>query len=112
VNNRQFRAAGRIAGKTAGKFAHTTGERWIPAVRNPGKFVRHVVPAAVKPLHALWHEVLGFLFLVFAGWGAFEMWKEGGKISPVKFGMIGIFVLVMAAYGLSSVLKARRISRS
>ena len=30
------------------------------------KFLGHVVPGVIKPLHALWNQVIGFLFLVFA----------------------------------------------
>lgn len=108
MDNNQFRAAGRVAGK----MARNAGKQWIPTARNSGKFVKHVVPAAVKPLHSLWHEVLGFIFLAFAGWSAFELWRKGGTMSPLEFGIIAIFVVVMAGYGVSSILKARRISRS
>lgn len=93
-------------------MARNAGKEWIPVVRNSGKFVKHVVPAAVKPLHTLWHEVLGFVFLAFAGLAAFRMWQDAATMSPVKFVMIGIFVVVTAGYGVSSVLKARRIARS
>ena len=93
-------------------MAREAGKQWMPAVRNSGMFVKHVVPAAVKPLHSLWHEVLGFLFLLFAGLGAFRIWKDAATMSPVKLALIGIFVVVMTGYGISSVLKARRISRS
>ncbi len=108
VENDQIRAAGRVAGK----MARNAGKEWMPAVRNSHKFVKHVVPAAVKPLHVLWHEVLGFAFLAFAGIAAFKMWQDSANMSPVKFILIGFFVVVLAGYGLSSVLKARRISRS
>ena len=30
------------------------------------KFLSHVLPGVVRPLHALWNEVIGFLFIVFA----------------------------------------------
>ena len=93
-------------------MAREAGKNWMPAVRNSGTFVKHVVPAAVKPLHSLWHEFLGFLFLLIAAWGGFRMWKKASTMSPLELGMIGTFVLVMAVYGISSVLKARRISRS
>ena len=88
------------------------GKDWGPTVRNSGKFVKHVVPAAVKPLHTLWHEVLGFVFLAFSAMAAFRMWQDSATLSLVKFAVIGIFVVVTAGYGVSSILKARRISRS
>jgi hypothetical protein len=120
VDNDQIRAASRVAGRVAGKAAgrlagkaaRGAGKEWMPVVRNSGKFVKHVVPAAVKPLHTLWHEVLGFVFLSFAGMAGFRMWREADTMSPVKFIMIGVFIAVTAGYGISSILKARRISRS
>ena len=93
-------------------MARKAGKDWIPVVRNSGKFVRHVVPAAVKPLHALWHEVLGFIFLAFAGMAAFRMWQDKATMSPIEFIMIAFLVAVTAGYGISSILKARRIARS
>jgi len=108
VDNDQLRAAGRVAGK----MARNAGKEWVPAVRNSGKFVKHVVPAAVKPLHTLWHEVLGFIFLAIAGLVAFNMWKDAATLSPIKVIVMGIFAVVTAGYGISSILKARRISRS
>jgi hypothetical protein len=108
VDNDQLRAAGRVAGK----MARNAGKEWMPVVRNSGTFVKHVVPAAVKPLHSLWHELLGFIFLLFAIVGGFRMWREAGNMSPIRFALVGFFVLVMAVYGILSIIKARRISRS
>ena len=93
-------------------MARQAGKDWIPAVRNSGSFVKHVAPTVVKPLHSLWHEFLGFIFLLFAGIGAYKMWRESANMTPLRFAIIGFFVLIMAAYGLGSILKARRISRS
>jgi hypothetical protein len=40
------------------------------------------------------------------------MWQDRAGMSPMKFVVMGIFVLVTLSYGISSFLKARRISRS
>ncbi len=80
--------------------------------RHAGKFVKHVLPAAVKPVHSLWHEVLGFLFLSFAGLATWRVVRKAGEIPPLQFGILVLFIVVMASYGVSSFLKARRISRS
>jgi hypothetical protein len=93
-------------------MARNARKQWMPAVRNSGTFVKHVVPAAVKPLHSLWHEVLGFIFLLIAGAGAFKMWRSAATTSPVMMLLAGFLVIVTACYGISSILKARRISRS
>jgi hypothetical protein len=108
MDNNQIRAAGRVAGK----IAREAGKQWTPAVKNSGTFVKHVVPAAVKPLHSLWHEFLGFIFLLIAGAGAFKMWRQAATTSPTMMILAGFLVLVTAGYGISSILKARRISRS
>jgi hypothetical protein len=121
------RAAGRFAGrwlpvaKSAVKSAARTAEnhsssrlaqQWIPTARQSGKFIKHVVPAAVKPLHVLWHQVLGFLFLSLAAYGAWKVWRNEENIAPPLFAIAIVFVIVMGAYGISSFLKAQRISRS
>ena len=80
--------------------------------RQAGKFVKHVLPAAVKPVHSLWHEVLGFIFLAFAGIGTWKVVRGSATLGPVRLAIIIPFIVVLAAYGVSSFLKARRISRS
>ena len=76
------------------------------------KFVKHVVPAAIKPVHSLWHEVLGFVFLVFAALAAWKVFRHSDTMGPVQLALILPLIVVTAAYGISSFLKARRISRS
>jgi hypothetical protein len=80
--------------------------------RQAGKFVRHVLPAAFKPVHSLWHEILGFFFLVLAAGGTFKILRSHGSLSPAEFAILIVFILVMLFYGVSSFRKARRISRS
>ena len=87
------------------------------SVKNGQMFVRHVLPAAVKPVHSLWHEVIGFVFVVFAiiaGFAGFRTYRHfaGDTGDLVRMIMCGIFVVIMGAYGVSSFLKARKISRS
>ncbi len=87
------------------------------SVKHGQMFVRHVLPAAVKPVHSLWHEMIGFIFLVFAvvaGFAGYRTFRHftGDPGDLLRIVMCGIFVLIMAAYGISSFLKARKISRS
>jgi hypothetical protein len=70
--------------------------------RQAGKFVKHVLPAAVKPVHSLWHEILGFIFLAVAVLATWKVARNAASMSPGR----------TAGYGISSFLKARRISRS
>jgi hypothetical protein len=91
----------RNVSKTAGHLGHQAGQ-----------FVKYVVPATVKPVHTLWHEVLGFFFLAFGGIGLWKIVRNAAALGPVRVGILSIFVIVMIVYGISSFLKARRISRS
>ena len=90
------------------------------AVKHGGTFLKHVIPAIIKPIHALWNEVVGFFFLCFAvGFGvslvrgilAFGASGTGGK-ELLRIVLLGFFTIMMAWFGISSFLKARRISRS
>jgi hypothetical protein len=110
--NQQFaRAAGRLARKWV-PVVKQSAKAAAPAAKQSSLFFKHVVPAAVKPVHSLWHEILGFVFLVFAGIAAFKIWRHPGALPPMQLALVGIFVVVMAGYGISSIRKARRISRS
>jgi uncharacterized membrane protein len=77
-----------------------------------GKFVKHVLPAAFKPVHSLWHEVLGFLFLVLAAAGTWKIVHKPGSLEPPQLAILVVFIVVMLIYGVASFRKARRISRS
>ena len=92
------------------------------AIRQGGKFIRHVVPAIAKPIHSLWNEVIGFFFLCFAGIFAIRAvsyYRSYRHAPPDQaFGdlmrviLTVFFALVMASFGISAFMKARRISRS
>jgi hypothetical protein len=76
-----------------------------------------VVPAVIKPVRTLWHEVIAFLFFVLAvaavptSYRALQ--KFDGSISSVlTLGMCAFFILIMGGYAISSFLRARKISRS
>jgi len=80
-------------------------------------FLQHVVPAAVRPVHSLWHEIIGFLFIVmaiFIGGYGFRTWSHysGDSSEFLRIALSSCFALVMAGFGISSFRKARKISRS
>jgi hypothetical protein len=95
---------------------------WQQALRQPGKFVKHIIPGIIRPLHALWNEVIGFLFLCFAAFFGFktatyvrQYQHASAADAPgllIGIVMTGFFGLLMAYFGISSFLKARKISRS
>ena len=86
-------------------------------VKHGVEFFRHVVPSVIKPLRSLWNEVIGFLFLSLAFLGATSGYRiyrhfDGSPETFFRLALAGCFVLVMSYYGVSSFLRARKISRS
>ncbi len=81
------------------------------------KFIQAVLPGVIKPLHSLWNELLGFLFLALAVMLVRPVWRnyheiEGDPAQFIKFLLSAIFFLTMLGFGLHAFWKARRISRS
>lgn len=82
------------------------------AVQQGRAFLKHVIPAVIKPVHSLWHQVMGFLFMSFGvifGFKAYRYYESG---LGVQFFVAGVCTLIMLGYGASSFLRARKISRS
>jgi hypothetical protein len=81
------------------------------------QFLSHVLPGVIRPLHALWNEVIGFLFIVFAVVAGFYVIRavrafEGDVEGLVRIVLPALFGVVMGYFGVSSFLRARKISRS
>jgi len=76
-----------------------------------------VVPAVLKPARTLWHEMIGFVFImmaiafVFSGFRTIRQF-DGSAGAVVRLAMLAIGVCLLGGYGISSFLRARRISRS
>lgn len=95
-----------------GSFCYDEEVRQRLAVQQGRAFLKHVVPAVVKPVHSLWHQVIGFLFMSFGiifGAKAVHYYRSG---LGVQCFVAGACTLLMFGYGLSSFLRARKISRS
>jgi hypothetical protein len=73
-------------------------------------FLGHVIPGVIRPIHILWNQVIGFVFFVLAILFGYRVIR--GK-EPVGLQVVGgLFVLLIAWFGISSFLKARKISKS
>lgn len=86
-------------------------------VSHSRKFIKHVVPEVLRPARTLWHEVIGFLFLALAVWPIPSGIRtirayDGSGSMLIHLVLIAVFVGIMGGYGISSFLRARRISRS
>ena len=82
-----------------------------------GKFLEHVMPGVMRPLRVLWHEVIGFIFIVLAvmfGSSAFRNYRllQSEEISILRLAVSFFLPVLMAYFGITSFLRARRISRS
>ena len=74
------------------------------------KFVGHVLPGIIRPIHILWNQVIGFIFIVLAIVFGYRVIRGG---EPLGLQLAGaLFVLLIAWLGISSFWKARKISKS
>ena len=81
------------------------------------EFLRHVLPGIIKPLHALWNEIVGFVFLCLALLPlprAFRQWQQfnetGEGLSRMAVSLC--FIVMMGTFCIHSFLRARKITRS
>jgi hypothetical protein len=77
------------------------------------KLVQHILPGVVRPLHILWHQVIGFCFLVLAIVpvpSAVRSFHDPNGFPHLILSVI--FIALMGTFGVTSFLRARRINRS
>ena len=86
-------------------------------MKSTGKqLLKHVVPAVIKPMRVLWNEVIGFVFLALGAMMGLSTYRnfrdveEKGSPIPLIGGLL--FALLMIYFGVTSFLRARKISRS
>ena len=74
------------------------------------KFIGHVVPEVIRPIHILWNQMIGFVFIVLAVVFGYRIIRGN---EPVGLQIVGaLFVILIAWFGISSFWKARKISKS
>ncbi|HEX5227590.1 MAG TPA: hypothetical protein VFW44_07760 [Bryobacteraceae bacterium] len=74
------------------------------------KFFEHVIPGVIRPIHIVWNQAIGFVFIVLAVVFGYRLVIGDEPIGLQILG--GLFVLLIAWYGVSSFWKARKISKS
>jgi len=91
------------------------------SAQGASQFVKHVVPAVLRPARVLWNEIIGFFFICLAvlfGSGTVRAYLAMNAGPNEDFGDLLRFIgtafltLLMLYFGVSSFLKARKISRS
>jgi hypothetical protein len=74
------------------------------------KFLGHVIPGVIRPIHILWNQVIGFFFIVLAAIFGYRVYRAK---EPLGLQLVGAaFAFMMAWYGVASFWKARKISKS
>jgi hypothetical protein len=81
------------------------------------KFAQHVVPQVIKPARALWNQIIGFVFIALSLFSirpiiTHYQTLETDPASLVRLLIAAIFGAIMLFFGVSSFLRARRVSRS
>ncbi|HPU71060.1 MAG TPA: hypothetical protein PLA43_03830 [Bryobacteraceae bacterium] len=81
------------------------------------QFLQYVLPAVMRPLRVLWNQIIGFVFVVLAVWAlprCVESAREfdGQAGSFFRLALSALFVVIMAAFGIYSFLKARKAAKS
>ena len=81
------------------------------------QFFSYVIPAILRPLRTLWNEVVGFVFLGLAALAipsAIRTVREfnGDPESFFRVILAGLYITIMTWFGVTSFLRARKISRS
>jgi hypothetical protein len=82
------------------------------ALKNSRSFFRHVIPGVVKPIHSLWNQVIGFLFVCMGTIFGFAALRYQNKGDGFRFVVAGVCSLMMLWFGCTSFWRARKISRS
>jgi len=77
------------------------------------KFLAHIVPGVIRPIHILWNQVIGFFFIVLALLPVPSAIRSiGDDGSGKRLALTVPFVVLMAWFGVSSFWRARKISKS
>ena len=79
-----------------------------------GRLVHHLLPAVIRPVRILWNQLIGFIFLVLATFVGMATWQRTASEGPALLTIVAGagFSVFLAAYGIASFWRARKISRS
>jgi hypothetical protein len=79
-------------------------------------FISHVLPRVIRPMHALWNQLIGFIFLLLAVSACVSavvnLRRSNGDSEDLWRAVISFtFAAIMAYFSITSFLRARKISR-
>ena len=81
------------------------------------QFFRSVLPAVIRPLHILWNEIIGFIFISLGVIGlsrTYSFYRDSGQNEEEGMKMLfsGSFAVIMLYFGISSFWRARKIGKT
>ncbi len=77
------------------------------------KFLEHVLPRVIRPIHIVWNQAIGLVFIVLALFPIHAITRDWGKPGTgPRLAVEFIFGFLMAGYGIHAFWKARKISKS
>jgi hypothetical protein len=78
----------------------------------PRRFSQHMMPHVVRPAQIIWNKALGAVFLLLAllFLGSGVRYYTSAP-NPLGLGLAIFIGLIMGAFGINSLLRARRLSR-
>ena len=81
------------------------------------QFLRYVLPAIIRPLRVFGNQIVGFIFLVLTIWAIPRGVKSvrefnGDPESFFHLLLTGLFILLMAGFGVYSFWRAHKVPKS
>jgi hypothetical protein len=81
------------------------------------QFVKHVLPAVLRPLRILWNQIVGFVFLVLTVWAVPRTVRSvrefnGDPESLVHLLLSSVFVAIMGGFSIYSFWRAHKVPKS
>ncbi len=81
------------------------------------RFFQSVIPGVIRPLHILWNEIIGFIFISLGVIGlsrtyVFYRDSANNEEQGMKMLFSGSFAVIMLYFGISSFWRARKIGKT
>jgi hypothetical protein len=81
------------------------------------QFVKHVLPAVIRPLRIMWNQIIGFVFLVLTAWAVPRTVRSVREFNGDPEGLVHlllstIFVAIMGGFSIYSFWRAHKVPKS
>lgn len=76
------------------------------------QFLHHVAPGVIRPIRILWNEMIGFVFVCLGIIPLPSAYQAYNTNDTFRLMLTTSFSAIMLYFGITSFLKAKKISRS